>query len=128
MAKYLRVFRSRRRTCDWPPASVALMGKKGKTERLEDAGSSDRGRSLHETMSAKSSEDSFEQIAIVELALEKSRARTERAAKTLRELDADPHLIEALERTQEEISATARHLRQSTYFAVPDSQTSIEAA
>lgn len=79
-------------------------------------------------MSAKNSEDSFEQIAIVELALEKSRARTERAAKALRELDADPHLVEALERTQEEISVSARRLRQSTYFAVPDSQTSIEAA
>jgi len=79
-------------------------------------------------MSAKRSEDSFEQVAIVELALEKSRARTERAAKALRELGADPHLVEALERTQEEISATARRLRQGTYFAVPDSQASIEAA
>ena len=79
-------------------------------------------------MTAKHSEDSFEQVAIVELALEKSRARTERAAKALRELDADPHLVAALERAQEEISATARRLRQGTYFAVPDSQTSIEAA
>jgi len=79
-------------------------------------------------MTTQRSEESFEQVAIVELALEKSRARTERAAKALRELDADPHLIEALDRTQEEISATARRLRQGTYFAVPDSQTSIEAA
>jgi hypothetical protein len=79
-------------------------------------------------MTAKHSEDSFEQVAVVELALEKSRARTERAAKALRELNADPHLVEALERTQEEISVTARLLRQGTYFAVPDSQTSIEAA
>jgi hypothetical protein len=91
-------------------------------------GSSGEGRSLGGKMSVKHSEDSFEQIAIVELALEKSRARTERAAKALRDLDADQHLIEALERTQEEISATARRLRQGTYFAVPDSQTSIEAA
>lgn len=79
-------------------------------------------------MTAKRSEDSFEQVAVVELALEKSRARTERAVRALRELDADPHLVEALERTQEEISATARRLRQGTYFAVPASQTSIEAA
>jgi len=79
-------------------------------------------------MTTQRSEESFEQVAIVELALEKSRARTERAAKALRELDADPHLIEALDRTQEEISATARRLRQGTYFAVPASQTSVEAA
>ena len=79
-------------------------------------------------MRAKRDEDSFEQIAIVELSLEKSRARAERAAQALRELDADPHLVEALERTQEELSATARRLRQGTYFAVPDAQTSIEAA
>jgi hypothetical protein len=79
-------------------------------------------------MTAKRNEDSFEQIAIVELALEKSRARAERAAKALREFDADPHLVDALDRAQEEISMTARRLRQGTYFAVPDSQTSIEAA
>jgi hypothetical protein len=104
------------------------MRSKGKTEGRDAAGSSGRDRSLRETMSAKRSEDSFEQVAIVELALEKSRARTERAAKALRELDADPHLVEALERTQEEISATARRLRQGTYLAVPDSQMSIDTA
>jgi hypothetical protein len=79
-------------------------------------------------MQAKQDEDSFEQIAIVELALEKSRARTDRAAEALRELDADPHLIEAVERARDELSASARRLRQGTYFAVPDAQTSIEAA
>jgi hypothetical protein len=89
---------------------------------------SDRGRSLGDEMRAKRDEDSFEQIAIVELALEKSRARTERAAQALRELDADAHLVEALERTQHELSTSARRLRQGTYFAVPDAQTSIEAA
>ena len=73
-------------------------------------------------------EASFEQIAIVELSLEKSRARAERAAQALRELDAEAHLVEALERVQEELSATARRLRQGTYFAVPDAQASIEAA
>lgn len=63
----------------------------------------------------------FEQVAIVELALEKSRARAERAAKDLRELGAERHLIAAVERVQEDISASARRLRQDTYFAVPDS-------
>lgn len=66
-----------------------------------------------------SDEDSFEQIAMVELSLEKSRARTERAARRLRELDADQHLVDALGRVQEELSDISRRLRQGTYFAVP---------
>jgi hypothetical protein len=69
---------------------------------------------------AVSQEDSFEQVALVELALEKSRARTERAARALRELNAEPHLIDAVDRTREELSVLARQLRQSTYFAVPE--------
>jgi hypothetical protein len=92
------------------------------------ADSSEAGRSLDKQMQAQQDEASFEQIAIVELALEKSRARAERAAKALRELDADPHLVQAVERAQEELSASARRLRQGTYFAVPNAQTSIEAA
>jgi hypothetical protein len=67
-------------------------------------------------------EDRFEQVALVELALEKSRAKAERAAQTLRRLNAEPHLIEAIERTQEELSELARRLRQSTYFAVPKAE------
>lgn len=100
-----------------------MAGAKGK-----QVDPSDRGRSLGSEMTPKQSEDSFEQIAIVELALEKGRARAERAAAALRDLDADPYLIEAVERTQEELSTSARRLRQATYFAVPKAQTSIEAA
>lgn len=92
------------------------------------AGSSGEERRVGEAMRAQQDESSFEQIAIVELSLEKSRARAERAAQALQELEADPHLIEALEGVQEELSATSRRLRQGTYFAVPDAQTSIEAA
>jgi glycine/D-amino acid oxidase-like deaminating enzyme len=95
---------------------------------LGKIGSSDAARSVKDQMRAKQDEASFEQVAIVELALEKSRARAQRAAEALQELAADPHLIEAVERAQEELSATARRLRQGTYFAVPDPQTSIEAA
>ena len=51
-----------------------------------------------------------QQIAIVELSLEKSRARAERAANELRDLGADSHLIEAVERTQEELSAAVGRL------------------
>lgn len=79
-------------------------------------------------MGAETRETALEQVAIVELALEKCRARTERATEALRELDADSHLIEALERTQRELSSSARQLRQGTYFAVPDSQMSIKVA
>lgn len=100
-----------------------------KHERQKSAGgASELGRSVTETMRATQDEQSFEQIAVVELSLEKSRARAERAAEALRGLNADPHLVEALERVQEELSATSRRLRQGTYFAVPDAQTSIEAA
>lgn len=73
-----------------------------------------------------SDEDSFEQIALVELTLEKSRAKAERAVESLRELGAEPHLVEAVNHTREELSALTRRLRQSTYFAVPDSQERLE--
>jgi len=73
-------------------------------------------------------ETNFNEIAGVELSIEKSRARAERAARALRDRGADPHLIEALERTQSELSNAARALRQGTYFAVPEDQTSFEAA
>lgn len=84
--------------------------------------------SVRDQMPVTRGEQSYEQVANVEFALEKSRARAKRAAENLRELGADPHLIEALEHTQEELSAAARSLRQRTYFAVADSQTSFEAA
>jgi hypothetical protein len=69
---------------------------------------------------AEHDEAVFEQVAIVELTLEKSRARAERAAKEPRRLGADQHLVEAVEQVQEDLSASARGLRQGTYFAVPD--------
>ncbi|MEK6278264.1 MAG: hypothetical protein AABM29_09660 [Actinomycetota bacterium] len=79
-------------------------------------------------MTVPKEEANFIEIEGVELSIEKTRARAERAGKALREQGADPHLIEALERTQEDLSTLARKLRQGTYFAVPDAQTSIEAA
>lgn len=73
-------------------------------------------------------ETNFNEIAGVELSIEKSRARTERAVKALRDHGADSHLIEALERAQSDLSDVARTLRQGTYFAVPTEQTRFEAA
>lgn len=65
---------------------------------------------------------------MVELSIEKSRARAERAAEALRDLGAESHLIDALERVQEELTSAARLLRQGTYFAVPSTQEEIKAA
>jgi len=73
-------------------------------------------------------EECLEQVAMVELSIEKSRARAERAAEALKDLGAESHLIDALERVQEELTSAARLLRQGTYFAVPSAQEEIKAA
>jgi hypothetical protein len=67
-------------------------------------------------MSVPQQEVDFTTIEGVELSIEKTRARAERAATALRESGAEPHLIEALEQAQEELSDLARRLRQSTYL------------
>ena len=67
---------------------------------------------------------SFKQIESTMHYVEEARARAERAAKELRQLGAEPHLIEATEQAQEELSDLARRYRQGTYFAVPRNQTS----
>jgi hypothetical protein len=67
-------------------------------------------------------EQYFEQIDVAMLYIEQARARAERAAGELRKLGADPHLVEAMERAQAEISDVARRLRQGTLFAVPKEQ------
>lgn len=67
-------------------------------------------------------EEPFAEIDAAMLFIEEARARTERAAEALRRAAADPHLVEALERTQTELSETARRLRQGTLFAVPSDQ------
>ncbi|MGH3006024.1 MAG: hypothetical protein ACRDOS_09030 [Gaiellaceae bacterium] len=70
-------------------------------------------------------EQHFREIESVMLYLEDSRRRTERAIIALRADDAEPHLVEALERTMGELSHAAKKLRQGTYFAVPDAQLSL---
>lgn len=69
-------------------------------------------------------EADFLEIHSVMLYLEDARRRTERAIATLRDNGAEEHLIEALERTQDELSEMARRLRQGTFFAVPKAQLS----
>jgi hypothetical protein len=67
-------------------------------------------------------EQYFEQIDHAMLYIEQARERTERAVAEMRKLGAEEHLIEAMERAQEELSDVARRLRQGTFFAVPKEQ------
>lgn len=86
---------------------------------LSSSGSSslERERRLQEL-----DEQHFAEIDVAMIYIEEARARTERAASTLRGSGADEHLVEALERTQAELSDVARRLRQGTLFAVPKEQ------
>ena len=67
-------------------------------------------------------EAQWREIDVAMLYVEEARARAERAAKTLKSTGAEQHLVEALERTQVQLSDTARKLRQGTFFAVPTAQ------
>ena len=67
-------------------------------------------------------EQHFEQIDVAMLYIEEARARAERAAETLRKSAAEPHLVEAMEHAERELSDVARRLRQGTFFAVPKEQ------
>jgi hypothetical protein len=69
-------------------------------------------------------EADFLEIHDVMLYLEEARRRTERAIAILRENGAEEHLIEALQRSEEDLREVARKLRQGTFFAVPKAQLS----
>jgi hypothetical protein len=69
-------------------------------------------------------EAEFLEIHEVMLYLEEARRRTERAITALRENGAEEHLIEALQRSEEDLRDVARRLRQGTFFAVPKAQLS----
>jgi hypothetical protein len=69
-------------------------------------------------------EADFLEIHEVMLYVEEARRRTERAIAALRENDAEEHLIEALERSEQDLRDVARRLRQGTFFAVPKAQLS----
>ena len=87
------------------------------------AGSSaDSSTLLDERREQELDEQAFEQIDVVMLYIEEARTRTERAAAEMRKLGAEPHLVEAVERAQEELIDLARRLRQGTFFAVPKEQ------
>lgn len=68
-------------------------------------------------------EREYREIDVAMLYIEEARCRAEGGAGALRKMDAEPHLAEAMERAQAELSEVARTLRQGTFFAVPSAQT-----
>jgi hypothetical protein len=62
------------------------------------------------------------EIEKVLLYVSEARERAERAARTLRSDDAEPHLVEALEEAERELERLGRSLMQRTYFAVSKEQ------
>jgi hypothetical protein len=70
-------------------------------------------------------EKHFAEVDVAMLYIEEARARAERAADVLRKTGADEHLVEALEKAEDELSDVARRLRQGTLFSVPKEQLSL---
>ena len=68
-------------------------------------------------------EADFREIDVAMLYIEEARSRAESGVAALRRANAEPHLVDAMERAQAELSDTARRLRQGTFFAVPRAQT-----
>jgi len=87
--------------------------------------SADSTTLLSERRRQELDEQHFEQVDIAMLYIEQARERAERAVAALRKLDADAHLIEAMERAEADLSDVARRLRQGTLFAVPKEQLSL---
>ena len=82
------------------------------------------GASLTMPEGSTMDEQHFAEIDAALMYIEDARARAERAAAELRRTDAEPHLVAALERAKEELSATQKTLLQRTHFVAPAVQTS----
>lgn len=76
------------------------------------------------TAAVQLDEESFRKIESTMLYLEEARSRAERAAKEMRDIGAEHHLVEATERLRDDLGELARHYRHRTYFAAPKAQTS----
>jgi hypothetical protein len=90
----------------------------------------DRSSEPRDTLSderrlAELDEEHFGEIDVAMMYVEEARARAERAADALRRGGANPHLVEALEQAEDELSEVGRRLRQGTLFAVPKEQLSL---
>jgi hypothetical protein len=95
-------------------------------DRAGTAETSDGATSVQNEMEAARVLDdtSFRHIESTMHYIEEARARAERAANELRQMGAEPHLLEATEQAQDELTDLVRRYRHGTYFAVPQSQTS----
>jgi hypothetical protein len=67
----------------------------------------------------------FAEIEKALLYISEARKRVEKAAKELRQDDAESHLVIALEDAGVELGGLGRRLMQQTYFAVPKEQLSL---
>ncbi len=76
------------------------------------------------SISVETDEESFRRIESTMLYVEEARFRAERAVKEMRELEAEPHLIEATQQACDDLGELARRYRHRTYFAGPKAQTS----
>jgi septation ring formation regulator EzrA len=93
---------------------------------MAGSSSSESRDTLRDTRRAAAVDEAhFEQIDVAMMYVEEARARAERAAEALRRDGAEPHLVEALEQAQAELSEVGRRLRQGTLFAVPKEQLSL---
>ena len=66
----------------------------------------------------------FREVDVAMLYIEEARRRAESGAAALKRMQAEPHLVEAMEAAQADLSETGRRLRQGTFFAVPSAQAS----
>lgn len=71
------------------------------------------------------SEAHFREIDKVLLYAAEAKRSAERVEQQLARDGADAHLVEALQRTQEELGEVHRHLMQGTDWAVPKQQLSM---
>jgi len=67
----------------------------------------------------------FAEIEKTLLFISEARKRAERAAASIENDGAEPHLVAALKQVEQELEELGRRLMQQTYFAVPNDQLSI---
>jgi hypothetical protein len=60
------------------------------------------------------------EVEKVLLHISDARSRTQRAIADVSKDGAEPHIIQALEDTERELTELHRRLKQGTYYAVPD--------
>lgn len=68
----------------------------------------------------------FAEIEKTLLYISDARRRAEKSAKLIAKDGAEPHLVEALQEADRALDAIQTRLMQSTYFAVPKQQLSLE--